>query len=140
VPVQTNFDIIYQYVSSTNWLASGFLVTIALGIFAGLNGIKAGWLGAISAGAALMLQSALTVVWVYWVLGFLLIAVVLLCIASIIKKKCAIWDLVNGIQIVRDGYPDMEKRITAGVSAVQNKDTRGLVLDIKAQMKKKGWL
>jgi hypothetical protein len=124
-------------IQNSSWLTSGFLLATVVGIFAGMNGLKVGWLGALSAFAGLMLQSALTTWWVYWVMACILIAVALMAVTSVILKKRVIQDLISGIQAIRDGNPEDKELNTKLLVQHQNLDTRKVVIDVKGKMKKK---
>ena len=131
--------ILSRTIQSTDYLASGFLVALVLGVFAGLNGIRTGFLGAAAAFVGLVVKGAMSVTWVYTCLGLVLVGVVLAVLASVLLKNSAITELVKGIQNVRTN-PEIAKNveITKDVSQEQSWPTQKLVQYTKLHLKLKG--
>lgn len=135
-------QILNQVIHSSDWLMSVLIIACVVGIFAALNGIKAGWLGCLSALFGLILKSALSVTWVYWLSGLVLMGVVLAALASIIMKNQALKEIIQGAQELKN-TPDSEiDTTTGGVNTIlkkyQSKDTQRLVLHQKAALKLRG--
>lgn len=120
-----------------------------VGVFAGLNGIKTGFLGTGAAIFGLMLKGAMSVTWVYYVLALILVGTVLAAIASIAFKNRAVKDLICGAQLVKYEAQAGTDEVVGGyknkvcndkLRAAQTKPTRKLVDKIKKNLKQKGKL
>ncbi len=114
------------------------LIALVIGVFTGLNGVKAGWMGAVAAGVGLLVKSALTLTWVYWMAGFTLIGVMIAAIASVVLKNKAITELITGIQKVKDDSVTVRGTVNAYLQNEQSKDTQKIVQYKKAALKLKG--
>ena len=125
---------------------SVLIIACVIGCFAGLNGIKAGWLGSLSALFGLILKSALSVVWVYWMSGLMLLGVVTAALASIIMKNRALKEIIVGTQNIKDQLVVANSTMTKTerndansiLQANQSKITQKLVLQQKVALKLQG--
>jgi hypothetical protein len=130
-------------IRSTDWLMSGFLLAIVLGVFAGLNGIKAGWLGAVASFVGLLVKAALSQTWVYWWLGCILVGGALATIASVLLKNKALRELITSVQCLRQTEWDgktHKAEMTEVLQDLQSKPTQRLVLREKVKLKERGEL
>jgi hypothetical protein len=122
------------------------LIGVVAGVFTGLNGIKAGWLGAIAATVGIMLKSALTLVWMYWLCGFVLAGTMLAALASVLFKNRAIQSLVVGIQKGKEAVAnapstniDTRAVINSELQAAQTTSgVQKIIKRVKADLKLKG--
>jgi hypothetical protein len=136
----TNIPIpIITTIHSTDWLASAFMVVVALGVAITIMGLKSGIAVAGGGLAGSFLKAALSVTEVYWVLGALFIATIVLLIAATLRKNKAIVELVRNIQCLRLWRKSSErKEINCYLTNHQNKDTRRIVQRVKMVDKLKG--
>lgn len=150
VPVQPPTQIIWNTIQSTDWLMSLLLIGCVLGLFAGLNGLKAGWLGVISCIGGLALKAALTNTYVYWLCGFLFVGSVLVALASILYKNTALREIIKGVQNAKTMLDNvnpmsgnnfggkLHNAVNDNLGSVQSKPTQKLVQYVKADLKIKG--
>lgn len=137
-PATTTQTIIWNTVRSTDWLFSILLIGSVAGVFAGLNGMKSGWMAVVACISGLFLKAALTSTWVYWFCGLLFVGSLTLGIVSIIWKNKAIKDLIVGGNYLKQ---HVEASVSSEIfKAAQSKDTVALVNNIKAKLKTKGIL
>lgn len=138
-PIPPATKVIWKTIKSTDWLASLFILCIAGGVFAGLNGLKAGWVAVISALVGLVVKAGMSNVYMYWGCGLILLAVIVLVIVSIVIKNKAIKELICGTQKLRDEFILQDRDTAVKVLAEnQSKETTKLVLNTKANLKLKG--
>lgn len=134
--------IIWQTISSTDWLMSVFLIAIVCAIFAGLNGVKAGWAGAFAAFVGILLKAALSNAWIYVAAGLVLVGCILLLVASIIWKNRAFVDILKGAQAVKNYAVEQLNANRVGINKMlsdeQNPSTQKLVQQVKSDLKLKG--
>jgi len=133
-PVTSSIGLVTRYVSSTDWLNTLFLLSMVCSVFAGLNGLKTGWAGAAASLLGIVMKGAMTQVWIYWILGVLLIVGVLLVGASILMKNQALVQIVKGVQRLK------KHALTHGeeLQHAQSVPTQRLVSKIKTDLKIKG--
>lgn len=137
---------IQKTIATTDWLVSGFLVAAVIGSFAGLNGIKAGWVGTVSAVFGLALKGAFSVTWVYTSMGLIFVGVVLAALASVLLKNKALAEIITGVQRIRVGAGPTDTLrmtkddITTVLTKTQSKPTQKLVQYSKLHLKLKGTL
>ncbi len=123
---------------------SVLLLAIVIGSFAGLNGVKTGWLGVVAAMIGLLVKSALSMTWVYWWMGAILVATTLAAMASILLKNKALREIITGVQHIKSSTPDNQlfglnkTDITATLNTTQSKPTQKLVKSWKSYLKLKG--
>ncbi len=121
-----------------------FILVAVVGLFAGLNGIKTGFLGTAAAVFGLMLKGAMSVTWIYPALALLLLSVVCAAIASIVFKNRAVKELICGAQAVKDihdtlnGANATRSELNQALCKKQTKPTRKLVEKVKSNLKLKG--
>ncbi len=142
-PISPGTKIIYETIRSTDWLISLFLIGCVAGLFAGLNGLKIGWLGAASCIGGILIKSALSTIWIYWFMSFCLAGCILAVIASILLKNKALIEIIKGVQKAKDGMVVVDGENPAKVALEvelghQSKPTQKLVQLIKGDLKVKG--
>lgn len=137
-PINPATQIIWKTIQSTDWISSLFILAIAGGVFVGLNGLKSGWLASLAAFVGLIVKAGMSSVYVYWMCGLLFIGVVVLILVSVFIKNRAIKELICGIQKNKDGLGVARETVNGTLAREQSKETRNLVLDTKAKLKKKG--
>ncbi len=135
--INTTHQIIMKTISSTDWLLSMLLLGSVAGIFAGLNGIKSGWMAVLSCIGGIVLKASLTSTWVYWCCGLLFIGSMLVAIASILWKNKAVKELIISAQYLKQAVPDKE-RVKDIFNLTQTKDTKALVTSVKNSLKLNG--
>jgi len=133
--VPTTALAVINNIKSTDWLNTLFLLAFVGSIFAGLNGLKAGWAGAAASLAGIAMKGALTQLWIYWILGVLLVAAILLVAASILMRKKALVEIIRGAQNLKKLVQADDAKILA---EPQSKPTQKIVADIKTDLKLKG--
>jgi hypothetical protein len=137
-PIPTTPTIIWNTVRSTDWLFSLLLIGSVAGVFAGLNGMKSGWMAVAACISGLFLKAALTSTWVYWFCGLLFVGSLTLGIVSIIWKNNALKDLIVGGNYLKQ---HVDTSVSSEIfKTSQSKDTVVLVNNIKAKLKTKGIL
>lgn len=135
--INTTHQIIMKTISSTDWLLSMLLLGSVAGIFAGLNGIKSGWIAVLSCIGGMVLKASLTSTWVYWCCGFLFVGSILVATASVLWKNKAIKELIMSAQYLKQAVPDKE-RVKEIFNLTQTKDTKALVTSVKNNLKLNG--
>lgn len=133
----TTQQIIMKTIASTDWLMSMLLLGSVAGIFAGLNGIKSGWMAVISCIGGMVLKASLTSTWVYWCCGCLFVGSIIVAVASIVWKNKAVKELIMSAQYLKQAVPDKE-RVSEIFNLTQTKDTKNLVANVKSNLKLKG--
>jgi len=136
--VSNSMQLIQNTVKSSDWLMSAFLIAIVLGVFSGFNGLKTGWCAAGASLLGLILKSAMTQTWVYWSLGVLLIAGVLLVAASILMRKRALVEIIKGVQRLKEAASVCTEPEKLALAKTQSKPTQRIVAAIKTDLKLKG--
>jgi hypothetical protein len=136
-PSSDTGKIIWNTVSSMDWLGSLFLLGFVCSIIgAGLGFKKLGITCAASCVAGLFLKSALSTLWFYQAAALIVLASFLIVIAGIIYKNRAIVELIIGAQNLK------KEAVTIPVSevmqAAQSKTTQQLVDQVKSDLKLKG--
>jgi hypothetical protein len=143
-PISQTTQVVWKTINSTDWLSTGFMVAVALGVFAGLNGIKAGFLAALAALSGLVLKSALSVPWVYSALAVGLVGVLaaggLLMVASILRKNRSLEQVIKGTQAIKALIPECPDvaPVNKVLSNIQDRTTKALVLNTKTKLKLRG--
>jgi len=135
LPVQQ----MYKVVHKTNWTSTFCILGIVVGLFAGLNGIKAGWAAVISCCAGLFMSLA-TARYAHIMAGLGLVSSVAAMLASIIMKNRAIIDLIKGVQVVKQNVQTERDEINSMMKQQQSRDTEKVVISTKAKLKLKGEL
>ncbi len=137
-PSSTTQTIIMNTIKSTDWLFSLLLMGSVAGVFAGLNGMKSGWMAVVACISGLFLKAALTSTWVYWFCGLLFVGSMTLGIVSIMWKNRGLTDLIIGGNYLKQ---HVDKSVASTIfQTSQSKDTVALVNNIKAKLKTKGIL
>ena len=142
-PMTSGTTILWKTIMSTDWLMSMYLIAITCGIFAGLNGIKAGWMGAFACFVGILLKAALSNTWVYVAAGLGLVGCVLLLVVSILLRKKALVEIIKGVQTIKtemnnSAKPTNSKQISDAMVKEQSKPTQRLVQQIKGKLKVEG--
>ena len=131
-------QIIQETISSTNWVMTIFILGAAASLFAGLNGLKVGWLALVSCIGGAFLKMALSVTWSYYFAGMVLIGAVVLAFVSIVFKNTVVKDLIVGGQLVKELYLKNKKQDVNNVLKVVQKTTQKYVKKVKTNLEKKG--
>lgn len=134
-PTPTNSDgIISKTASSTDWLMTIFILGSAGCVFAGLNGLKMGWLGLGACLFGLVLKMALSVTWGYYVACILLLCGVGCAVYSVVWKNKVVTELVTGTQRVKELFlSDKKDDVNAVLKAAQEK-TQTYVAAVKNKL------
>ena len=130
-------QLIVKTLTTTDWLSSLFLLAVPIGLFAGFNGVKTGFLGAGCAVCGLLVKGMLSQLWIYPLLTFLLIAVVCCASASIIMKSRVAKELVTGIEGLKAKaatQPVTTAEANTVLQSVQTPATQKLVDKIKSSL------
>lgn len=145
-PAKTNDipDVIINTIYKTDWLTSIFLLSIVLSIFIGLNGVKAGWLGAAAAFCGLLLKMAITNTWLWIAAGIFFLVIAGIAVFTVFVKSRALKEIIIGVQKIKtqnhvyndnNGYAQLN---TVGVNktlaSTQSKSTKQIVKKVKEKL------
>jgi hypothetical protein len=137
---------IKESVKSVSWITQLSILGIGLSVFALVNGMKIGIAGIVSCVACLFMgQAVVRYGNIMAITG--LIGASLLCIASILRKNTALFEIIKGVQevkdknhaIIEDEQPVLNRvGVNNTLRSKQSKVTRKLVEQIKTNIKLKG--
>jgi len=126
--------VITKTISSTDWLLTIFILGSAGCVFAGLNGLKMGWLGLGACLFGLVLKMALSVTWGYYVACLLLLCGIGIAVYSVVWKNKVVSGLITGTQHVKDLYlQDKKDDVNTILMEAQNK-TQQYVATVKDKL------
>lgn len=115
-----------------------FILGAAVGLFAGLNGLKAGWAAVIACIAGLFMTLA-TARFPTWMALLGLVGSVLAAVASILLKSRALEQIIKGVQKIRvSADAEVKERVDTILSKEQDTSTKKLVKTVKNKLSLKG--
>lgn len=128
---------VVRSMQATDWVLSLLLIGSVLGVFAGLNGVKAGWAGLAACVVGIVLKAALASSYVYLMSGLIFMGCVLVAAASVLRKNVALKEIIKGAQKLKETFGDADK-VSATLAAEQSPATQEIVQYTKADMKLSG--
>jgi len=128
-------SIIRETIYKTDWLTSMFLLSIVLSIFVGLNGVKAGWLGAIAAYCGLLLKMAISNTWLWVAAGIFFLVMAGVAVFTVFIKNKALKEIISNIQIFKDKFPkELATHLLKEELNEQSSTTKKLVKKVKEKL------
>jgi len=125
-------DTITNTIYKTDWLTSIFLLSVVLSIFVGLNGVEAGWLGAIAAFCGLLLKMAITNTWLWVAAGIFFLVMAGIAVFTVFIKNKALKEIISNVQIFKDKFPkEIATHLLKKELDEQSSTTKKLVKKVK---------
>jgi len=126
-------DIVMNTIYKTDWLTSIFLLSIVLSIFVGLNGVKAGWLGAIAAFCGLLLKMAISNTWLWVAAGIFFLVMAGVAVFTVFIKNRALKEIISGVQKYKNLCIEVPESLKDKLYK-QSKSTRQIVKKVKEKL------
>lgn len=128
----------WQAAKDSNWIVTISILGMAGGVFATLNGQKWGMAVIVSCSVALFMSLAVAR-FAWWMAVCGLLGSVGLCVVSIMSRKRALVEIIKGVEKLKEGGASDREHVNVVLALEQkSKSTRGLIQNIKADLKIKG--
>ena len=149
IKTEIKYKTIYETVRKTNWLATACIIAVLVGLFAGLKGIKTGWVVMAVGGAGLLVipsyQRFATHEWLpdvsAVVIGLIGAAWALLYIKREYIDKRAFREVVETAEITKTSLTEDSREQIFGddgvADAIQKEPTRKKVEKVRDELKKR---
>lgn len=140
LPAPTPQQQLWNAAKKSNWLVTVSILGMAAGFFAFLNGSKLG-IPCIGASGISLFMALAVARFAVWMAVFGLIGSVCATLVSVLVKKKALSEIIQGFQYVKNELIPKKKRSEANqimAEAQKNKSTKKVVQNVKTSLKLKG--